>query len=96
MPSSDTDGQACNLRYPFKLYIQSTMAYPFCQHLLSFSLIKNKDITSNKDITLQDIDLVDHLVKTTVHNTNTVSVIVACTFNPIPIDMLYLSNYQAV
>lgn len=29
-------------------------------------------------------------MKTTVHNTNTVYVIVACTFNSIPIDMLGL------
>jgi hypothetical protein len=53
-------------------------------------LIKNIDVHSNRDITLQDIDLGDHVVKTTVHNTNTVSVIVACTLNPIPIDMFGL------
>jgi len=53
-------------------------------------LIKNIDAQSNKDITLLDIDLGDHIVKTTVHNTNTVSVIVACTLNPIPIDMFGL------
>ena len=56
----------------------------------SSSLIKNIDVHSNKDITLYDIDLGDHIVKTTVHNTNTVSVIVACTLNPIPIDMFGL------
>jgi hypothetical protein len=56
----------------------------------SSSLIKNIDAHNNKDITLQEIDLGDHVVKTTVHNTNTVSVIVACTLNPIPIDMLGL------
>jgi len=56
----------------------------------SSSLIKNIDVHSNKDITLLDIDLGDHIVKTTVHNTNTVSVIVACTLNPIPIDMFGL------
>ena len=56
----------------------------------SSPLIKNIDSRFNKDITLQDIDLGDHVVKTTVHNTNTVSVIVACTVNPIPIDMFGL------
>src|SRR4051794_16169019 len=56
----------------------------------SSPLIKNIDTHSNKDITLYDIDLGDHVVKTTVHNTNTVSVIVACTVNPIPIDMFGL------
>jgi hypothetical protein len=53
-------------------------------------LIKDIDKNSNKDITLQDIDLGDLVIKTTVHNTNTVSVIVACTLNPIPIDMFGL------
>src|SRR6476620_3618576 len=56
----------------------------------SSPLIKNIDSFSNKDITLHDIDLGDHVVKTTIHNTNTVSVIVACTVNPIPIDMFGL------
>ena len=56
----------------------------------SSPLIKNIDSRFNKDITLQDIDLGNHVVKTTVHNTNTVSVIVACTVNPIPIDMFGL------
>ena len=45
----------------------------------SSPLIKNIDSFSNKDITLHDRDLGDHVVKTTVHNINTVSVIVGCT-----------------
>jgi len=53
-------------------------------------LIKNIDARSNKYITLQKIGLEDHIIKTTVHKTSTVSVIVACTVNPIPIDMLGL------
>jgi hypothetical protein len=56
----------------------------------SSPLIKNIDSCSNKDITLHDIDLGNHLVNTTAHNTDTVSVIVACTVNPIPIDMFGL------
>ena len=52
--------------------------------------IKNKDLSNNKDITLQDIELGDHVVKTTVHKTDTVSIIVACTVNPILIDMFGL------
>jgi len=56
----------------------------------SSRLIKNIDAHNNKDITFHDIDLGDHIVKTTVHNTDTVSVIVACTVNPIPIDMFGL------
>ena len=52
----------------------------------SSTLIKNIDTHSNKDITLHDIDLGDHVVKTTVHNTNTVPVVVASIVNPIPIE----------
>jgi hypothetical protein len=39
---------------------------------------------------IHDIDLADNVVKTTMHNTNTVSIIVALTVNPIPIDMFGL------
>jgi hypothetical protein len=44
----------------------------------SFSshLIKNIDTHNNKDIILQDINLGNHVVKTTMHNANTISVIV--------------------
>ncbi len=42
-------------------------------------LIKNKNLNNNnKDITLQEIDLRDHVVKATVHKTDTDSVIVGC------------------
>ena len=53
-------------------------------------LIKNIDARSNKYITLRKIGLEDHIIKTTVHKTSTVSVIVACTHNPIPVDMFGL------
>lgn len=55
-------------------------------------LIKNKDLNNNKDITLQEIDLGDHVVKATVHKTDTVSVIVGCSMNPIPIDLFGLTK----
>src|SRR3954454_12538231 len=48
----------------------------------SSSWIKNIDTQSNKDITLYDIDQGDHIIKTTVHKSDTVSVIVACTLTP--------------
>ena len=64
------------------------MVYPGCQ--LPSSLNKKYRYSYNKDITLLDIDLGDHIVKTTVHNTSNVSVIVASTLNPIPIYMLGL------
>ena len=60
--------------------IRLSFSFKHLWYILSASsnpLIKNKDTASNKDITLQDIDLGDHVIKTTVHNTSTVSVIVA-------------------
>jgi hypothetical protein len=73
--------------------IRLSFTFEHLSSILSASsnpLIKNKDTSSNKDITSQDIELADHVIKTTVHNTSTVSVIVACTLNPIPIDMFGL------
>ncbi len=55
-------------------------------------LVKNIDMASNRDIILHDIDLKDHIIKTTVHRTDTVSVMVACSDNPIPIDILGLAK----
>ena len=53
-------------------------------------MIKSKDSDSNHDIVLQPIAVDNQIVKTTVHNTSSVSVIVVCTFNPLPIDMFGL------
>jgi|tagenome__1003787_1003787.scaffolds.fasta_scaffold20983234_4 hypothetical protein len=54
--------------------------------------IKNIDLKNNKDITLDEIDLKDHVIKTTVHNTDTVSVIISCSKSPIPLDIFGLSK----
>ena len=56
----------------------------------SSSMIKSKDSDSNHDIVLQPIEVDNLMVKTTVHNTSTVSVIVVCIVNPLPIDMFGL------
>jgi hypothetical protein len=53
-------------------------------------MIKSKDSDSNHDIVLQPIEVDNLMVKTTVHNTSTVSVIVVCIVNPLPIDMFGL------
>ncbi|MGN6623195.1 MAG: hypothetical protein ACTHKK_03545 [Candidatus Nitrosocosmicus sp.] len=58
----------------------------------SSPLIKKIDTDSNKDITLEDINLYNLVIKTTVHKTNTVSVIVACTLNPVPVDLYGLTR----
>jgi hypothetical protein len=50
------------------------------------SLISKIDEKSNKDIRLKDIVHEDIIVKTTVHNTDNVSVMVACSDNPIEIE----------
>ncbi len=58
----------------------------------SSDLIFNRDLQNNKDITLHDIDLKDHITKTTVHKTDTVSAIIVCSNTPIPLDTLGLSK----
>jgi len=40
--------------------------------------LENIDLNNNKDITLEEIDFKDHVVKTTVHSTYTSSVIISC------------------
>jgi hypothetical protein len=51
-------------------------------------LIKDKDLESNFDITLQPIEIGDPIIKITVHKTDTVSVAVDCSLSLIPIDLL--------
>ena len=57
-------------------------------------LIKSKDLESNYDITLQPIEIDDQIIKTTVHKTDTVSVIVGCSLSPIPIDLLGVARLK--
>ncbi|WP_148686365.1 hypothetical protein [Candidatus Nitrosocosmicus hydrocola] len=56
------------------------------------NLITNIDKISNKDITLKDIPLKDIIVKTTVHHSNNVTVMIACSENPIPFNSMGLST----
>ena len=58
-------------------------------------LISNKDLQNNKDITLHDIDLKDHTIKTTVHKTDTVSVTIACCNTPIPLNTVGLAKLSS-
>jgi hypothetical protein len=58
-------------------------------------LIKNIDDRDNKDITLKKITLDDITLKITVHNTDRVTVAVACTDNPIPIDLIGVSRLSS-
>jgi hypothetical protein len=55
--------------------------------------LKPNDVS--KDITLDPISTHDLTIKTTIHHTNTVSVIVACSLNPVAVDikgLVRLSN----
>ena len=61
----------------------------------SSDLISNKDLQNNKDITLYDINLKDHTIKTTVHKTDAVSVIIACSNTPISLDTMGLAKLSS-
>ena len=70
---------------------------PCCRHHHLHSpaasrLVNSIDLQNNRDITLHDINLKDHTIKTTVHRTDTVSVMVSCSGNPIPIDVMGLAK----
>ena len=56
-------------------------------------LVKHIDTKSNRDITLEEIDFGDGIVvNTTVHRTDKVTVRIACTLTPIPLDLSGLSK----
>lgn len=52
--------------------------------------IKSIDLQSNRDVMLEDLDYGDHIIKTTIHKTDGVSVTVACTSTPISVDLMGL------
>jgi hypothetical protein len=56
------------------------------------NLVKNVDLKNNKDITLHKLDFGNHVVKTTIHRTDKVSVRIACTYSPIPLDVMGLAR----
>jgi hypothetical protein len=49
-------------------------------------------LESNFDITLQPVEIANQVIKTTVHKTDTVSVIVGCSVTPILIDLFGLAR----
>jgi hypothetical protein len=59
------------------------------------NFIKNIDERANKDVTLQDIEYDKLVVKTTVHNTDRISVMIACSENPIPFTAFGLSTLSS-
>jgi hypothetical protein len=59
------------------------------------NFIKNIDELANKDITLQDIEYDKLVIKTTVHNTDRISVMIACSENPIPFTAFGLAKLSS-
>jgi hypothetical protein len=53
----------------------------------SDSLIENMDLKINRDITLYDINLKDFVIKPTIHKTDTVSIAIACSESPVPLNL---------
>jgi len=58
----------------------------------SENLIENIDLKSNRDITLQNINLKEFVIKPTIHKTDTVSIAIACPESPIPLTIEGLAN----
>ncbi|MBA3750992.1 MAG: hypothetical protein H0X03_08925 [Nitrosopumilus sp.] len=72
-----------------------------CEGLRSMLLSTNNDLIEsidkkdNKDIKLKDITLNDITLKTIVHNSNKVTVIVACSDNPIALDYIGIAKLSS-
>ena len=75
-----------------KFSVRGLWGIPSSLSSSSTDLISNIDLKNNKDITLCDIDLKDHIIKTTVHKTDTVSVIIACSNILISLDTMGLAK----
>jgi hypothetical protein len=56
--------------------------------------VKSIDLKTNRNVVLEDLDYGDHIVKTTIHKSDGVSVDVACTYSPIPVDTLGLVKFS--
>ena len=72
-----------------------------CEGLRSLLLLSNSESISNidklynKDITLKEITLDDITLKIIVHNSDRVTVMVACSDNPIPVDYIGLAKLSS-
>src|SRR6185312_1271729 len=58
----------------------------------SENLIENIDLKSNRDITMQNINLKEFVIKPTIHKTYTGSIAIACSELPIPLTIEGLAN----
>ena len=86
------------LEYPSIHDIRLTFEYKGLRTILINSqsdLINSIDEKHNKDITLRDITLDDITLKITLHNSEKISVMVACSNNPIPIDHIGIAKLSS-
>ena len=86
------------LEYPSIHDIRLTFEYKGLRTILLNShcdLINTIDEKYNKDITLRDITLDDITLTITIHNTDRISVTVACSNNPIPIDHIGIAKLSS-
>ncbi|MDN5847818.1 MAG: hypothetical protein L0H53_16255 [Candidatus Nitrosocosmicus sp.] len=59
-------------------------------------LIDHVDVRYNKNITLKKITQGDITLTLVIHNTDTVSIMIACTDNPIPVDIIGLPKLISI
>ncbi len=88
----------CKLEYPSIHDIRLTFEYKGLRTILVNShcdLINSIDEKYNRDITLRDITLDDITLKTTIHNTDKITVMVACSNHPISIDHIGIAKLSS-
>ncbi len=54
--------------------------------------VENMEVIGNRSIVLFDMDFGDHIIKTTVHKNDIIEVMVACSRDPIPMNLLGLAD----
>jgi hypothetical protein len=86
------------LEYPSIHDIRLTFEYKGLRRIIQnpySDLIDTIDQNYNKDITLRDITLDDITLKITIHNTDKITVMVACSNSPIFIDYLGIAKLSS-
>lgn len=86
------------LQYPSIHDIRLTFEYKGLRAILlnnNCDLIETIDEEYNKDITLKKITLDDITLKIKIHNTDKISVSVACSYHPMPIDPIGIAKLSS-
>lgn len=87
LPMGDRDVHDIRLKFTVKGLWSILPMYSDSRYL-----IRSIDMKSNKDIILHDMIFEDHVIKTTIHRTDTVGVIVACSQVPVRLDLFGLTK----